>query len=452
MSITTKTTLSILALVLPVAVIAQSTPEPGASSATGNFACVDAFVPGAVDIALAPSQPSVKSGEAVAFSGTVKNNLNFPITNSTLHVKIFRKDQNSVAAQDGDALVDQLVVTDAFGIAADSEKNIAFFWGAPSTATPGEYYAVASLTVAGSFPLSGSSVSDQSKGSEAKFSLTNASPVVPAVLDKQSVTLNGQDVSLAGEARRFGATDSIAVKVNIKNDSPDTKRVLLVWEEHADNALLPQNERSQKTENLTLDPQSTKEVAYTISHPESTYLAVTLTDKDSKSLLNIPFTREGGAPQLRLAGLSGFPLAAGVEAESFGCAETLTDTPAPGAILTLTMRDADNKVIHTARMAADVPPAIAGWKDVFTPKNSYTDLTLTATLEYNGLVVKEVTLRYDCGMVGGCTDKAGEESSFPKLYVVMGAVLLGLIIALVVGFLIYRKRRAARVLEWEKEV
>lgn len=457
MLLTKKMFLALLALALPIAVWAQATPEPDIAtsnpgaippppepgSATGNFACIEYLQPTSFQVVLTPNAQEIKSGETMTFNGVVRNSNPFPATDGIIQAKIFRKDADS-SVEDGDALVDQFIVVKDFAIKAYSEKSLQFSWVVPPSSADGYYYAIASFSMAGEFTLSGSPITDIATGDYTGFKVNSGNSAPRLFIDKKSTTLNGQDVQLAGTLSSFPASEAVTVKTNVVNQSAEAKKVLLMWNEYEENSLLPHHQRNRIVETLNLEPGQTKEVAYTLSPAAvaTSYLEVTLAEGDTKSILNVAVARTGaGATRLSLAGVLGLPIKKGVTLEPFGCAQSNTGAVAAGGLLTLTLRDTDGQEIHTARMVADAPAEVAGWKDVFTPENDYNNFTLTATLEQEGVVIKDVTLHYDCSALGTCT---GEEESVSeiknlwqkifqigwKVAVAGGVILIAILIAL----------------------
>jgi hypothetical protein len=120
----------------------------------------------------------------------------------------------------------------------------------------------------------------------------------------------------------------------------------------------------------------------------------------------------------------------------------------PGNILTLTLRDMDGSIIDSYQYQGDVTANMMGFAKSFVPEKTYTDFTLTTTLEHDGKVMEDVTQTYRCQDIDPnlCPQpvSAVSRSEGGNLTVWSGLVIVG--VTTFLGFLVifvvnYRKRR-----------
>ncbi len=451
-----KKTLFVFVLVLPVFVFAQEggpsknvvPPVSQAGTATGNFMCSDYVRPESVQVDLRASTESVNPGSEITFSGKARNKNSYPLSEGKLQVKIFRIDNESFERGDGDALVDQFVIRDTFSLRPQSEKEVSVSWTVPEGMPAGRYYAATTLTLGGYFPVLDSPVSDGVTGKKAEFSVAESTNPAAVYLDKGGVTLNGQDYRFAGAAPRFAVDEQVTIQARVVNPTGDPKMLRLSWKEYVKNSLRSENERNQKMEVIELAPYESKDISYQVSvgNAPFSYVLVESEERGAHSFLNIRFERENAKSQLLLAGIQNFPLKAGETQEIFGCAKAIGTEVAIGGILTLSLWDTDGKNLYTARMAADAPKDLGGWKSFFTPESDLSEVTLRATLEQDGMVIEEATVAYGCGAAGTCeeeqVDKAVEEQTGTMSYKQWAiGLIVGLLAIALLVIVISRARR-----------
>ncbi|OGI21947.1 MAG: hypothetical protein A2808_02260 [Candidatus Moranbacteria bacterium RIFCSPHIGHO2_01_FULL_55_24] len=450
---------ALLSFSAPLAAFAQEqvspsvTPGLGTQSAApvGNVFCFDYYRFGSVQADLESNLASTVPGAEIGFAGNLKNDNDYPLVDGTLYVKIFKKDDRTFQAGNGNVVVDQFPLEEAFTLPAKGEKPVSFTWNVPRNLPGGDYYAAFFFATSDRYNILGLSFTDDVIGNQAPFSVVNAeeSPVVS--FDKNAATLNDTPHTFVAFPPHFKSDETVTAKVKLVNASPDPVIVPVIWKQYSWDALRPENIRNQKTELVEVKGNETKEISYAAisTNDAVTYLVVETKDQEAKTFLDIRFVRDGiQETRINFPSVLKFPLKAGEENALFVCAHSTNEPTVKENLLMLTLRDENQNVIRQFRYDGDISGAMSGWKDSFTPDKTYTKVSLTATLERQGRVFEEVLITYDCDQIDPdlCTESGmmliGEGDV--KSLVVYGIALLTLV-ALLVIFIAKLKRRKARL-------
>jgi hypothetical protein len=319
----------------------------------------------------------------------------------------------------------------------------------------GEYYAAYFFTTSNRYNLLGLSFTDDVVGNTAQFSVKNPDVEKNVTLQKKSVTLNGQDPALAAFPLHFAATETVIVKAIVTNPSDQEKKVPLQWNQYAWDSQNADNRRNTKTELLTLAPGETRELSYTVAKQRESvvYVTATVQDGDAKSIFNLRFVHDGiEETRINFPSLTKFPLIAGESQTLFACAHSTNLPIVSGNTLTLTLTDQKNNKIHQYRYEGDISGDMAGFGEVFTPKNNYNYVNLEAKLERNGVVVEKVNIVYDCQKINpdSCYVEPTEETtqvgqSFLKItpFLIGAGILLLILISILIAINIKRSKKGS---------
>jgi hypothetical protein len=388
----TLTSAALLGLFIPQLLFAQEVPSTftgdgvvpivEVGSATGNVACFDNYHFGSVEANIETNSAQAVPGSDVAFFGTLKNTNDYPVVNGTLYLKVFFRDDATFKAGDGNQLVDQFPLEEKYTIDAKEEKKVEFSWHVPENARGGNYYLATFFATEGRYNLSGLSFTDDVIGNSVEFTVTSDQDSA-ILLDKTQTTLNGQNHHFVSFPLHFKRDETVDTKVTLTNPSTENKVIQLTWEEYTWDALRKETLQNQKYELIEIGANESKELSYSVTPKNTavTYLVVTAKDQYSKSIQDIRFVRDGiQETRINFPSLSHFPLKAGEQNSLFACAHSTNLPNVTGNILTLTLRDQDQKTIHEYRYQGDISSAMGGWKDDFTSNKTYTKVFLTATL------------------------------------------------------------------------
>ncbi|MEK7462247.1 MAG: hypothetical protein AAB618_01625 [Patescibacteria group bacterium] len=377
-----------------------TSPLPGVpdSTVSGPLNCFDYYTFGSVEADLQPTIGQTIPGAAITFSGEVKSTNPYPLLDGTLYVKIFRRNEATFRAGDGNEVVDQFVIKEGITLPTQGTLPIAYEWKVPQNAEGGEYYAAYFFTTAKRYNLMGLSFTDDVVGNTAAFSVVTDNAAI-AKLSKSATTLNGLDHKFAAFPLHFKASDTVIVETTIKNPSDQTKTLPLQWNQYAWDAMNKDNLRFSKTEVITLLPNETKTVTYEVQPQRESVVYVTAVtqDNEAKSILNIRYARDGiEETRINFPGVTKFPIQKGTSETLFACAHSVNSPFVAGNTLTLSLKDRTGKTIHEYRYEGTITGDMPGFGDNFTAETDINYATLTATLERNGVIIEQVTQTYDC--------------------------------------------------------
>ncbi len=416
----------------------------------GVLNCFDYYRFGSVQAVVTPSVVETVTGSSITFSGRLANANEYPIIDGTLYAKVFRNDETTFAAGDGNPVVDQFVVQDNITLLANGTIDIAHEWRVPTNAKDGDYYIAYFFVANDRYDLMGLSFTDNVVGNTASFSVANEEGTdSPVELSKIATTLNGLNHNFTADSITFKAGEKIIVSTTITNSSNETKILPLQWNQYAWDAMSADNRRNTKTEIVTLAPQETKTVSYEVKPQRENvvYLSVISQDKDAKSILNIRYVQDGiEETRINFPGISKFPLAAGEDVTLFSCAHSINSPVVEGNTLTLELLDKNGTQIYSYSYEGAITSEMAGFGESFIPNTSYEYVTLNAKIERDGVVVEEVSVVYDCAATSECdTPQAGDimavGSSTSLQQIILIMVGLGSLIVIFIVIVVFFRRK-----------
>jgi hypothetical protein len=425
-------------------------PSADGGDPSGPLNCFDYYTFGSVQADLQPGYTQTVPGSVLSFRGEVTNANPYPLLDGTLYVKIFRRSDTTFTAGDGNEVVDQFVIEDGITLPGNGKTSIDYDWQVPVNAEGGEYYAAYFFTTAKRYNLMGLSFTDDVVGNQAPFTITSDHTV--AKLSKVDTRLNDQDHHFAAFPLHFEPGTEVVVTTTIENPSDTAKTLPLQWNQYAWDAMLEDNLRYTHTEVVTLAPNETKTVSYTVQPQRESivYLTAITEDNQAKSILDIRYVRDNiEETRINFPGLSAFPLEKDKETMLFACAHSTNLPLVAGNTLTLTLTDREGNHIHQYQHIGDISGAMAGFGEAFTPERNINYATLTATLERNGVTVEAVTQVYDCTVIDptSCLPETTDTSFFDTLKAHFLTIILTVVGLLLLAAIIvfYLKQRGEHI-------
>lgn len=431
---------------------------PQVEKPAGTVNCFDYYKFGSVQVDASPNLAVVSTGIPLNFSGTIKNDNDYPIVEGQVYAKIFFKDQktDSLAHQNGYQVVDQFTVLDDISLNAKENKPISFDWQVPKYAQSGDYEIAFYFISAKRYNLLGLSFTDDVTGNKASFSIKSDVSEV-AYFDKNNVKLNDTLFRFAAFPPHFTNSEKVTAYTTLINPNNKETVVSVTWTLYAWDAILPQHRKNTKTELITLKPKEKKVLSYEAKPTDSsvTYLVVETKERDAKSILNIRFVRDGiDETRINFPSITKYPITKGEESTLFSCVHSTNLPIVKDNVLTLTLKDAKDKVIHTYKYSGDITGDMMGVKDTFIPKNTLSTFTLTAKLERKGELVDQVIMKYDCDKIDATKCDVTSVGSVGQLNVRalnikdnatnIGASVI-LLVILIAGGIIIKRRKEGQV-------
>jgi len=417
--------LVVLSLVFPQALLAQEKTSMENSTQVGNVACADYHPDNSVDVLVEADTSKTVPGVTVNFEGSVVNRNTYPIVDGKVVVKIYYR-----IGEEKGSVVDQFVLPDTFTLPAQSEKKVSFSWHVPENAKGGDYYAATFFTTVSRYQLSGLTFADDMVVNFAGFAVTSTQNG-GVFLDDSKTTLNGKAYQFTTESPRFQKGENVEAKVVLTNPSDESQVIQLTWEEYTWDGEKTDNLLRKQFELIFVDAKASKELTYAVGPKDTTtYLVVTTKDQYAKSIEGIRFMREG-TPETKFnfSSILKFPLVKGESNSLFACASASTMASVGGNTLTLTLKDAEQNIIHEYTYQGNLSTDKAGFKDDFTPDDNYSNITLTSTIKRGDEVVDEVIIPYDCNAIDKtlCNESVLAHLSGPKKLGILLVILLSLV-------------------------
>lgn len=415
----------------------------------GTVSCFDYYTFGSVQVDLTSSVETVAPGVPVEFSAVITNGNPYPVVNGSLVVKIFRENENfEERVAQGNHTVDQFNALPEVNLRAGERASYMFSWLPPERLPAGRYYVATHFVTEDRFNLLGLTFTDDIAGN--LYPVDVVSDHEPIYFDKSSVRVNGEPYRFIGQP--LGLPDGpVGITADVINDSDEDVQLTLVWFLFRWDALRTENLIERKTSNILVPAGGKTQVQYTaVDEDFSVYLAVPVLYQESGSIsgsfLNIRFLRNNvDVPRINFPSIFQYPLVAGEEASVFSCVHNAgLANIVENTRMELTLRDARGNIIHEYTYQGAISGAMMGLVDTFTPRRTYTNFSLTASLFANDRLVEEVEIFYDCSVLNPgeeCEDERGLGVSTE--FLAGGA--LAIVLVLLIAFFMFRKKKPQTV-------
>ncbi len=428
----------------------------------GVVDCFDYYTFGSVQVDVAPILEQTVPGTPYTFAGVIKNNNAYPVVDGQVYVKIFKHDASSEALvkENGYPLVAFFLAKDNLVLKANSEQSVTFDWHVPEAFDGGTYTAAFFFTTAHRYNLLGLSFTDDVTGNKATFSITapDTSPA-PVTWNKNAVLLNDTKFRFAAFPPHFTKDEAVTAHLKLVNPSSETRDVEVTMITSKWDGILDAHEIGRESKKYTLKPHETLDIPFTpiVADTSVTFLQAIVKDRDAESIMHIRYVRDGNEEaRINFPSVLKYPFKAGETNMVFSCVHSTNLPIVRDNVLTLTLKDKNDAVIHTYTYTGDITGSMMGLKDTFTPKKDIATFSLTASLSHKGTVVDEVTQKYDCNeidpslcvpdaIVDTIAESTGSPTPFTRttLYI----IIFALIILVGLGtFVMIRKRKVAGTL------
>jgi hypothetical protein len=391
---------SLLSLTTPILVRAQADTQAEVVN------CFDFYRFGSVQAQISAQTSSVVSGTPVNFTGTISNENPYPVLDGTLYVKIFRLRDTAEKNVNGPYVVDQFRVLEGINIAANSAMPVSFSWDVPSNAVSGMYQAVTFFTTSDKFNLLGLTFTDDVVGNRADFRISAESSDM-VEFDKDSVKVADEDYYFAAFPPHNDATDAVTVSADVVNDTNMAASATVDWKVYAWDSGRPENLLEQNSQTIAVDARGKAIARYAVKNTEHpVYLVVgTLSWKDTKSVINVRFVREGvDRARINFPSVIKYPLIEGVENTYFSCFHNVGESVVDGT-LELKLTDKWGRTINESKYSGEIPGDMTAAARSFVPTRSYDTFTLSAKLYQGSVLIDEATIAYNCKDIdpGACS-------------------------------------------------
>lgn len=399
-----------------------------ASAQTDTVNCFDYYKFGSVQVPVTSEITSTVSGTVMSFTGSIKNDNQYPVVGGKVVVKIFRKQAQMNA--NGPYVVDQFTAKENINIAASSSQKIDFTWKVPAYAKSGDYQVATFFTSADKFNLLGLTFTDDVIGNRFDFKVVGEQQKL-VEFDKNSVKINSEPYYFAAFSPTVETTADGVVSADLLNETNESQTVKVTWKTYWWDAQDKQNLLSTKTEMWTLSKGEKKNLSYKVTDKtHSVYLVMAEVEyKDTKSIMGVRFSRNGiDIPRINFPAITSFPLTKGTPTTLFSCLHNTNNGSVKDGSLTLKLEDKDGNVFREYKYDGTITSAMMAVKDDFTPSKNYDNFSIVAELSQGGKVVDSAKMTYNCKDID--PSKCFPVSNTNTLIVVFMAIILIFLIAI----------------------
>jgi hypothetical protein len=360
--------------------------------------CFDYYSFPSISFSFQPDKLTYKAGETVKFSGTLKNENNYPIVDGTVFAQVFRK--NPQSQTEGNYLVDEFFAIENLNLGALSEKKFSFQWQIPEGIISGEYFVTLHFQVGKKFNLSGLSFLEGVYGGISYFNVEEGK-VSEVFFEKSKVSINGEKISFRSFIPKIEEGKPVKIDFSLKNQSQENQEIEITKRLFSWDNLLRENLLKEEKDEIIISKQSAKTLTQTFEKLKSGVYVfeVTAKGKGSKSILKVRFEIEGENPPARLnfLGLNKFPLKPGDNSFVFACFHSISDSKNFEGKVIFRLKDKAGNVILQKDYEGQISPQIMAIKQDFLPDKNYNDLILEGAIyDKKGNVVDEISLSYNC--------------------------------------------------------
>ncbi len=437
--------ITVFCLLAAIAVFSGTGTAKAADTADGQFNCFDLYKFGSVEVNLTAPTLTTTGGTQFNAKAHIENHNAYPVVDGSVYVKIFRlQDSASARRNDGDNVVDQFYAAKNINLGAHASLDKAFTWKVPTYAMSGDYRIVSYFLSADKFNLMGLPFTDDVHGGPLDFKVSGVKGGI--TLDKNTVTVNGSPYSFVGIMKPVNSSKPVVIQATVINSSSEAVTIPVVariyrWAQNE-----PDSHRSDLSQMVSLKAGEKKSITFMVTDQESlTLVAIEANYKDSKSILDVRFGRDGlSFPRINFPGLATYPLKAGQPATMFVCAHAAGVSSKAGAgepfvlqgaKIVLTLSDESGTVLNTYTYNGPLTGDMMGFKSSFVPKASTGNLVLKAEAYQGSVKLDSAVVHYSCATLGSaeCAAIAGSDEgseggihgSTPIAWIILG--LLGLL-------------------------
>jgi hypothetical protein len=384
----------------------------------GVIDCQDYFGFNQVSVDISPVKNELVQGSSSTFSGKIINPFNYPIVEGQVFAKVFYKDSKSVTNEhlNGWRLVDQFIAVDNITLKANEQKPVTFSWKVPKYAREGNYEVSFYYTSAYHYSLTGLTFTNDITGNRSTFVIKSTSTEAVAYFDEDSVKLNDKNFYFAQPIPKFHKDDKVTSYINLINPKSTSTEVEISYKLYSWDSLYSGNLKNTITEIISLKAGEKKLLSYDIPiiNNDVSYLVVEVKDHDTSSILDIRFARDGiDETHNNKLGIATYPLKAGATSTLFACTHSAGSNTVKDSVITITLKDTTNKILHTYMYAGGITSNVLGFKDDFVLDKDLYDFTVTSNISQAGKPFEEISIHYSCTEIDSSICPAKPSLSVP---------------------------------------
>lgn len=402
---------------------------------TTNANCSDYYNFNGVEIDIKPNIIQSMAGSEISFFGYILNNNKYPIVDGKLVVKIFR--DRKVKDSNGPDVLDTFVVRENISLNAGEKLPIEFKWKIPANGLGGNYKLATYFITSGKFNLAGLSFTDDVVGSMSSFKVAGQLDT-GVYFKKDGIKINDKPYFVATYPPIESAIDPVTILVPVINTTKERQIVQTEFNVYKWDAQTVENKIDSALQMVIVEPGKIIYVPITVRDTASSvyYIEAVLKYKDSKSMVGIRFVRDGVVmPRINFPSVVSYPLVAGKENKIFACFHNASNSnmPVDGKLKIEILSEDDNSAILTYEYNGKIVGDMGAVVQNFTPKETYKNFKIHASLFSGEKLVDEVYVPYKCSLIDPkkCSSFSLEEITSNKLLILL-MVILGVVVILIV--------------------
>lgn len=396
-----------------------------------NINCFDYYSFGSIKFdKTAVDSPDFKAGSPLKFSFSVLNNNNYPISQGSVFVKIYRKKENKTSGG-ADYLIGAFKALDNINLWPKEEKRVFFTWWPPENALDGQYQAALSFVSSDQYNLSGLSFTPTIFGKTISFSIKGKEKGFWFDIDK--IVFNAQKIVLSTWIPTLEKGKDVSISIPLKSTLLEGKAVVFLELYQFDllKKGLPQYIQIKK-EKVSL-AQKEQIITFNLLRPEpGAYVAkITADGEKQKSLVDLRFSVSGSEGRITFSGLSEFPPKNGKPFSLFACFSNSADfTTSFDGQLKIELQDKKTgKTLAQMNYQGIITPQVLAIKKEFSgQKNSDSLVLISQLFDKKGNLMNEVKTDYALDNF----TKIEKPKVWPKIVVIVIIVLAVLAAAVLV--------------------
>lgn len=413
--------------------------------------CFDYYKFQSVQVSLGTEKDSFQAGEEVILKGDLLNENTYPVVDGNVFIRISEKNPNYTS--EGQFIVDEFIALSNVNLDANERKPVETKWQIPEGIKKGEYRADFFFSVGKKYNLGGLPFTNEIIVGFTEFQI-NSQNAGTIMFDKSKTTVDSKKYNHIGSWPMIELNAKAEIVQPIKNSSKESKKIKINYDLYFWDSLNEKDKISSKTDEITLAPNKTYDLKYTIdSMKDSVYmLKITAASDDLQSIVNIRLVSDQVHPRLNYPAITKFPLQKGDNFTLFSCFHNTSFQDAKGKVV-LSLLDKDGKQVDQLEYSGDISGAMMADKKDITAKNNYDYLKLKAqVLDGNNKTVDEYEAIYDCSKLNSnaCLSAFDKKEDVPEQKAATAAVsktlialiILGIILSIILVALITKRKRS----------
>jgi hypothetical protein len=235
--------------------------------------CFDYYKFGGIGVTVGTPKDVYKPYDAVEVVGEIVNSNPYPILNTTLRARILRSHPNPVQQRALYTTVDDVTILDNITLKANEKYPIDYIYFLSGNAPSGDYKIQYYVYNQDRFNLSGLSFTEDIIANSVEFKVEGKQEHV--YLDKTNITVDGKNNDSRGFITQHNKSKDIPVNLPLVNPTNTEKEIEITYKLYRWDELLKENLIDEKKQQISILPNSKKNLEYIISpKDESVYYVV----------------------------------------------------------------------------------------------------------------------------------------------------------------------------------